>query len=526
MSLLAAHLDLIMFATLCGAILIGYPVAFTLAGVATAFAFLGWGLGAFDFGLLGALSQRIFGILVNDTLIAIPLFVFMGVVLERSRIAEDLLEEMGRRFGRLRGGLGISVALVGALLAASTGIVGATVVTMALIALPAMLRNGYAPGFAAGTVCTAGTLGQIIPPSTLLIILSDVMSSSFQQAQYEQGLFTVETISVGQIFAAALLPGLLLVALYILYILLRAWLRPGDAPALPPTALEARDGRPEVGVWQALLPPIALIVAVLGSILGGIATPSEAASLGAVGALLLAGLRLAAPGRRRLVYLAILSLLGLVVLVNLTSIRLQRSDVSTLDGIWAGLAALLVLGAFLGIGRSLSIARSAGVLVEVVTRTMTITAMIFATIIAASIFSLVFRGLGGDVRIEGLLEIMPGGEIGALVFVMALIFVLGFVLDFVEISVILLPIVVPLLLIMGFDPIWLAVLIAINLQTSFLTPPFGFSLFYLRGAAPKEITTGQIYLGVIPFVGLQALAILLIAFAPGLATALPQFLFG
>ncbi|MEO1193565.1 MAG: TRAP transporter large permease subunit [Pseudomonadota bacterium] len=522
---MADSLDLLMFAALCGAILLGYPVAFTLAGIATAFALVGWGLGAFDLGLLGALSQRVFGILVNDTLIAIPLFVFMGLVLERSRIAEDLLEEMGRRFGGLRGGLGISVALVGALLAASTGIVGATVVTMALIALPAMLRNGYAPAFAAGTVCTAGTLGQIIPPSTLLIILSDVMSSSYQQAQYEQGLFSVQTISVGQVFAAALLPGLVLVGLYILYILLRAWMRPGDAPALPPAARVPAPDQ-QIGVWRALLPPVALIVAVLGSILGGIATPSEAASVGAVGALLLAGLRLAGAGRRRLVMAAILALLGLVVLVNLTSLRLQRSDVGLGDWLLAGLALAFILVAVAGIWRALQLARGAEILTDVVTRTMTISAMIFATIIAASIFSLVFRGLGGDARIEAILEALPGGETGALLFVMALIFVLGFVLDFVEISVILLPIVVPILLLMGFDPIWLAVLIAINLQTSFLTPPFGFSLFYLRGAAPKEITTGQIYLGVIPFVGLQALGLLIIALLPEVATALPEILFG
>ena len=523
MSLVAEYLDVIMFAVLCGAILIGYPVIFTLAGVAVAFAVLGWSLGVFDFGLLGALSQRVFGLMVNDTLIAIPLFVFMGVVLERSRIAEDLLEEMGRQFGSLRGGLAVSVALVGALLAASTGIVGATVVTMALIALPSMLRNGYAPGFAAGTVCTAGTLGQIIPPSTLLIILSDVMSSAFQQAQFEQGLFTVETISVGQIFAAALVPGLVLVGLYIVYILARAWLRPGDAPPIPRASAA---GRADGGVWRVLVPPILLIVAVLGSILGGIATPTEAASVGAVGALLLAGLRLDVAGSKWPVYTAMLALLALVILVNAVSIRVQRSDAGVGDWLLAALAVTLIALALYGVARAVLRAGHAGILAGTVTRTMTITAMIFGTIIGASIFSLVFRGLGGDEHIAIVIRQMPGGETGAMLFVMALVFVLGFVLDFVEITVILLPIVAPVLMIMGYDPIWLSVLFAINLQTSFLTPPFGFSLFYLRGAAPKEISTGQIYAGVLPFIVLQIVGVLVIWFLPAVATAIPRLLFG
>lgn len=275
-------LDILMFAALIVAILIGYPVSFMLAGTAALFAFLGWMTGQFDVGLLGALGQRVFGTLTNEVLIAIPLFVFMGVVLEKSRIAEELLETMGRLFGGIRGGLGVSVVLVGALLAASTGIVGATVVAMGLIALPTMVRNGYDPKLASGVVCTSGTLGQIIPPSTLLIILSDVMSTAYQQAQYEQGKFTIETISVGQVFAAALLPGLTLVAVYIAYLMTRAALKPDSAPAL--VAAGDRPSRQEV--QRAVLPPVLLIVAVLGSILGGIATPSEAASVGAIGALL------------------------------------------------------------------------------------------------------------------------------------------------------------------------------------------------------------------------------------------------
>ncbi len=512
-------LDLMMFAALIGAILIGYPVSFILAGVAALFALFGWATGQFDISLLGALGQRSFGVLTNDVLIAIPLFVFMGVVLEKSRIAEELLESMARLFGPLRGGLGISVVLVGALLAASTGIVGATVVAMGMIALPTMLRNGYDPKLASGIVCTSGTLGQIIPPSTLLIILSDVMSNAYQQAQFEQGKFTVETISVGQVFAAALLPGLLLVGIYIVYLLATAWLSPKSAPAMS-QALE----RPSLGeICAAILPPILLIIAVLGSILGGVATPSEAASVGAIGALLLAGAK--AGQSRTLIILGAAALGVLALLAGFHPVRLQRTDASIGDWVIGAIATLLILLAAAAITQALWRARNTHMLKPVVTSTMTVTAMIFATILTASIFSLVFRGLGGDARIEEFLHQMPGGAMMALVFVMALIFVLGFFLDFVEISVILLPLVIPPLILMGHDPVWLAVLVAINLQTSFLTPPFGFSLFYLRGAAPKEITTGQIYRGVVPFIALQIFAMGLISLAPSIATTLPGIFF-
>ncbi|HEX6141442.1 MAG TPA: TRAP transporter large permease subunit, partial [Geminicoccaceae bacterium] len=408
-------------------------------------------------------------------------------------------------------------------LAASTGIVGATVVTMALIALPTMLRHGYDVRLAAGTVVTAGTLGQIIPPSTMLIILSEVMSTAFQQAQYEQGLFTVETLSVGQIFAAALLPGLTLVGLYLLYILARALLTPGAAP---PVTLGDDAGRSRMRILRALVPPIALIIAVLGSILGGVATPTEAASVGAVGALLLAGFRLA-PGRSNAPqWAAVLAVVAIVVLASITTIRPQRTDAGGAAIALSILGALLVLAAAWGILSSLARARAGGVLGNVVERTMTISAMIFGTIIGASVFSLVFRGLGGDDHVEAVLATMPGGEQGALLFSMALIFVLGFFLDFVEISVIVLPIIGPALMLMGVDPIWLSMLIAINLQTSFLTPPFGFSLFYLRGAAPPEISTGSIYAGVMPFIALQILGMLVVWLFPTLSTALPRLLFG
>jgi len=520
---MTVYLDLLMFAALIGAILLGYPVSFTLTGVAVAFAALGWAFGMFDVSLLGALGQRLFGTMTNDVLIAIPLFVFMGVVLQQSRIAEELLETMGRLFGSLRGGLGVSVILVGALLAASTGIVGATVVAMGMIALPTMLRNGYSPKLASGLVCTAGTLGQIIPPSTLLIILSDVMSNAYQQAQFRQGLFTIDTISVGQTFAAALVPGLMLVVIYVVYMLVKAWTSPKAAPALAVPA--ERPATREV--LHALSPPLLLIVAVLGSILGGVATPSEAASVGAIGALLLAAARPQESGRGspRAIYLGGGALLALALLARFAPVRLQRGDAGTADWLLGAVAVLLVAVAAFAIAVALRRAWRGGLLKPVMTATLTITAMIFATILTASVFSLVFRGLGGDAHVEAIIEAMPGGPQGALLFVMALIFVLGFFLDFVEISVILLPLVAPVLIVMGHDPVWLSILIAINLQTSFLTPPFGFSLFYLRGAAPKEITTGQIYAGVVPFIGLQILGMAVLWLWQPLATALPAWLF-
>ncbi|MFW5833598.1 MAG: TRAP transporter large permease [Pseudomonadota bacterium] len=518
---MAQNLDLLLFLALCGLLLLGYPVTFTLAGLAVLFAGIGVALDAFDLVLLGALAQRTFGIMTNDVLLAIPLFVFMGVVLERSRIAEELLEEMGHLFGGRPGGLAVSVMLVGALLAASTGIVGATVVTMAMIALPTMLRHGYAKGLAAGSVCTAGTLGQIIPPSTMLIILAEVMSTAFQQAQYAQGLFSIRTISVGQVFAAALVPGFVLVVLYVAFILLVAAWRPRLAPAMPYTAKVDI-----IRLLAVLVPPIVLIVAVLGSILGGIATPTEAAAVGAVGALMLAGLRLSSSvWTRAAVVLALVSIVAMLVLTAQVDLRLGRTSPSADEVFWVQVAAGLTAVVGSGILVCVVQAWRLGVLVSVVTRTMTITSMIFATIIGASLFALVFRGLGGDARIEGLLTAMPGGPEMALLFVMLLVFLLGFFLDFVEISIILLPITTPALLLMGIDPIWLAVLIAINLQTSFLTPPFGFSLFYLRGAAPPEVTTVALYRGVIPFILLNLLGILVIYLFPPLATWLPGVLF-
>ena len=516
---MTGSLDLLMFAALMAAILSGFPVAFATAGVAVIFAYLGWATGAMDIGLLGALAQRAFGLLSNQVLIAIPIFVLMGAILEKSRIAEDLLTTMGRLFGSLPGGLGISVVVVGALLAASTGIVGATVVAMGMIALPTMLRAGYKPSIAAGTVCTAGTLGQIIPPSTLLIILSDVMSNAYQQAQYEQGKFSVEALSVGQFFAAALMPGLTLVALYLLYILLTGVFRPNDMPAAQ--LGERRPGLDEI--VRSMTAPILLIIAVLGAILGGLATPTEAASIGAVGALLMAGYRLG--GGSRLILLGAAGLLALALLSGLFPVRLQRSDIGIAE-IGAGIAyGALAIAGLIAIVLAMRAAIRAQVVQDALTSTLTMTSMIFATILAAGMFSLVFIGLGGEDRVAAILSELPGGPTGALISCMLFLFALGFFLDFVEISVIVLPLITPGLILMGFDPIWLGILIAINLQTSFLTPPFGFSLFYLRGAAPPEVTTVQIYQGVLPFIGLQILGVALIWLLPGIATWLPRTLF-
>lgn len=449
-----AFFALAMFLVVIVVLLAGYPVAFTLSGVALLFGLVGWLAGGFDLMLLDSLPNRVFGIMGNSTLIAVPLFVFMGVVLERSRIAEDLLDTMARLFGRLRGGLGFSVLLVGALLAASTGIVGATVVTMGLLSLPTMLKRGYDPALSSGTIAAAGTLGQIIPPSIILVLLGDVVSTAFQESQRMQGRFSVETVSVGDLFLGALLPGLLLVFLYALYLAGVAVLQPARMPR------NDNPGTSPLGaqVVKALLPPLVLMVAVLGSIIAGIATPTEAAAVGAVGALLLA----LAWGQ-----------------VSLAMLR------------------------------------------DVMHQTVRVSSMVFLILIGASVFSLVFRGFGGDDAVHALLSDLPGGRAGALLVVMLVMFLLGFVLDFIEITFVVVPIVGPVLLGMGVDPVWLGVLIALNLQTSFLTPPFGFSLFYLRGVAPPEVTTGAIYRGVLPFVLIQLLMLGVVALWPSLVTWLP-----
>ena len=451
---------LLLFLAVILVLLAGFPVAFTLGGTALIFAAVGVLTGNFTEALLSGLPNRIFGIMANETLVAVPLFVFMGVTLERARIAEELLDTLSALFGTLRGGLGISVTIVGMLLAASTGIVGATVVTMGLLSLPTMLRRGYSPEIATGTICASGTLGQIIPPSIILVMLGDVMTTAYQQAQLDMGIFSPKTVSVGDLFAGALIPGLLLVALYIVYIVAVAFFKPGVMPA------HVRDPDESVSVTRvlnALLPPLLLILAVLGSILGGLATPTEAAGVGAMGALLLA-----------------------IARSQLNGERLQ----------------------------------------EIMRSTLKISSMVFMILIGASIFSLVFRGYGGDDAVRGVLESLPGGVIGAVLVVMLVMFLLGFVLDFIEITFVVVPIVGPVLLAMGLDPVWLGIMIAINLQTSFLTPPFGFALFYLRGVAPPEVTTTQIYRGVIPFVAIQVGALVLLAIFPDLVTWLPSRIYG
>lgn len=523
-------LAIVMFVTVCIVLLAGFPVAFTLAGTGLAFATLGWVLGVFDFSLFGAMPLRIFGTaMTNEVLIAVPLFVFMGVTLERSKVAEELLESMGMLFGSLRGGLGISVAIVGALLAASTGIVGATVVTMGLLSLPTMMKRGYAPSLASGSICAAGTLGQIIPPSIVLVILGDQISNAYIDAQRAIGNWSPEPVSVGDLFAGALLPGLMLVGMYIVYQILMAWLKPETSPAIPPEDLIAEGlGK---RILHALVPPIVLIVAVLGSILAGVATPTEAAAVGAVGALMLAGMRFDT-ARARPIALGGVALAVMLVLTNTHDLRLNLDQTALADKIAIGAAficaAVLAWGLAVALKRALetrSETSDDSVLFEISRATMEITAMVFVILIGAGVFSLVFRGLGGDDLVHEILANLPGGKWGALLVVMAVMFLLGFILDFIEITFVVVPIVAPVLLMMDINPVWLGIMMAMNLQTSFLTPPFGFALFYLRGVAPKEVTTAHIYKGVLPFVVIQLIGLGVLAAFPELATWLPHVIF-
>ena len=448
------YIPLIMVGVAFLLLLLGYPVALTLSGTALITALLGIAGGTFDLAFLTATPNRLFGIISNQTLVAVPLFVLMGVILEKSKIAERLLSSMSNLFGPLPGGLGLAVTVVGMLMAASTGIVGATVVTMGLMSLPSMLKAKYDPALATGAICATGTLGQIIPPSIALVLLGDVLSNAYQQAQLTQGIFNPKTVSVGDLFAGAIIPGLILVALYATYLMITALIKPDRAP---PVATE------DVDIMQLLLsiaPPLILILAVLGSILMGIATPTEAAGVGALGALLLAMRSLGLPEMK----------------------QITQSTTKT-------------------------------------------TSMVFFILIGASLFSLVFRGYGGDELVQRIFDDMPGGRIGAILIVMLVIFLLGFILDFIEITFVVVPIVGPVLMAMGFDPIWLGIMIAINLQTSFLTPPFGFALFYLRGVAPDTIATTQIYWGVIPFIIIQLVMLLILTWQPNLATWLPSLFY-
>jgi len=517
---------LIMFAGTCLFLVCGFPVAFTLGGSALLFGIVGWFIGAFDMSFVTAMPQRIFGTMTNEVLIAVPLFVFMGVMLERSRVAEDLLDSMGKLFGTLRGGLGISVCIVGALLAASTGIVGATVVTMGLLSLPTMLRRGYDPALSCGTICAAGTLGQIIPPSIVLVLLGDQISNAYTDAQRSIGNWSPEPVSVGDLFAGALLPGLGLVVLYIVYVALTAWLRPHTSPAIQDAADANRNAWQTIrAVAHALLPPVVLIVAVLGSILTGVATPTEAAAVGAVGALLLGGMKLEKT-RSWPILLTFAALIVMLVLARVVDLRVARDEIGQGDmiGIWAAVACTGIV--VLGIGESLRRVWTMGILNEVMRHTLSISSMVFVIIVGAGLFSLVFRGLGGEEMVHEFLTNLPGGVFGAMLVVMLVMFVLGFFLDFIEIIYVVVPIVGPVLLRMDIDPVWLGVMIAMNLQTSFLTPPFGFALFYLRGVAPPEIRTMSIYKGVAPFILIQLLGLGVLAAWPSLATWLPHVIFG
>mgnify|MGYP001455241810 FL=1 len=452
-------IPLLMFGVICLVLLAGFPVAFSLAGTALIFAGIGILTGTFEGAFLGAIPNRLYGDMTNMTLVAVPLFVFMGVLLEKSNLAQDLLSNMAEVIGGFRGSLAISVIFVGALIAASTGIVGATVIAMGLISLPIMLSRQYDPSLSAGTICATGTLGQIIPPSIALVILGDVLSAAYQQSQLSVGNFSARTVSVGDLFMGAIIPGLILVVCYALYVVIRAYLSPKMAPSQEVTIVSGR--------WKimltSLLPPFVLISSVLGSILLGIATPTEAAGVGAFGAVLLA----------------------------ISKSSLTRKN-----------------------------------LTEAVETTTEITAMVFMILLGSSIFSLVFRGFGGDDLITSIFAELPGGAFGAVLVVMVIIFLLGFILDFIQITLVVVPIVGPALLMLGVDPIWLGIMIAINLQTSFLTPPFGFALFYLRGVAPDSLATKDIYRGVIPFILIQLGVLIALAIFPELVTALPEAVYG
>ena len=448
---------LLMFLATCVVLLAGYPVALSLAGTALIFAGFGMLFGHFDSAYLQALPNRLFGIMGNNTLIAVPLFVMMGVMLEKTRLSEDLLESMADLMSGLRSGLGLSVVLVGALLAASTGIVGATVVTMGLLSLPTLLKRGYSHSQATGMICATGTLGQIIPPSIALVLLGDTLSSAYQQAQLSQGIFSPKTISVGDLFLGAIVPGLTLVMLYCVYLIVFT-----DQNTTESTETEYLKERIKRAL-KNLAPPICLIFAVLGSILIGAATPTEAAGVGACGALVLAVIK------RQL---------------NLDRLR------------------------------------------DVVQTTTQVTSMVFLILIGAAVFSLVFRGFGGEELVNEFFNDLPGGIISATLLVMVVIFLLGFILDFIEITFVVVPIVAPVLLAMGLDPVWLGIMIAINLQTSFLTPPFGFALFYLRGVAPESIKTIEIYRGVMPFIAIQVFLMIILSIFPAMATWLPSKIFG
>ena len=492
----------------------GFPVAFVLGGFSLLLAAVGALVGAFDTSLLMAIPQRVFAAMNNEILLVVPLFVFMGTMLERSGIAAELLDGIGRSFGRRRGGLGYAIIIVGTLLAASTGIVGATVTTMAMLSVPIMLKWGYSKRLAAGTVCAAGTLGQIIPPSLVLVLLTDTISSAYQKAQLANGVFSPETVTVSDLFAGAMVPGLLLVGAYLLYLFAISILRPDAVP--PPPQDASIEGISVLVLAGRLVPPLALVVGVLGSILTGVATPTESAAIGAVGAILLAGFGTQERQKANLSFL----LFFIAIALKMTILPALGIDATTTRFIvllpMIPFGALLVM-ALLRLLRTQDLVRSCEI-------TAHLSAMVFMILIGAAMLSLVFRGFGGDEAIQNLIGSIQGGPLVALAGVMLVMFLLGFILDFIEIIFVIVPTVAPALLMAGIDPIWLAILISLNLQTSFLTPPFGFALFYFRSAAPPQISTIDIYLGVIPFIVIQIIVLGLVALVPDLATWLPYAL--
>ena len=438
-------IPLLLLVLICLALLFGYPVAFTLSGVSILFALICIPFGIFDESILKSIPLRIFGIMNNVTLLAVPLFIFMGTVLERSGVAAKMLENMALAFKNIRGGLSISIIAVGALLAASTGIVGATVVTMGLMSLPVLIQQGYKKDFSSGLVASTGTLGQIIPPSIALVLLGDVMSNAYQRAQNNMGIFSQQTVTVGDLFIGAIVPGIMICLGYLIYTIYQNYKNPNILFEPEANSASFKD------IIKTLALPLLLIILVLGSIIAGIATPTEASAIGAAGALL-------------------------IVLIN---------------------------------GKL-----SLGFTKETSQKTAIVSTMIFTILIGASIFSLIFRAVGGDDLIDLVFGSLPGDRYAALIFVLIFVFLLGFILDFIEICYVIVPLVAPPLLMMGFDPIWLAILLAINLQTSFLTPPFGFSLFYFRSVADESIKTSEIYQGVIPFIVIQLLVLVAVLLVP------------
>lgn len=527
---LVTHPDIWMFGVTILLMLLGFPVAFTLAGVALAFAFLAGELGLFRVATLNFLPQRVWAILNNSVIVAAPLFIFMGLLLERSKVAEQMLTAMARLFGEKPGGLLIATTLVGALMAASTGIVGATVVTMGVLALPVMLRNGYDAASAAGAICAAGTLGQIIPPSIVLVFLGDFLTFANQQANLTMGNPSGRSVGVADLFAGCLIPGFMLVGLYLLWQLTLAWRNPAAAPALPPEAIRLDAHGIELDaetttqlIIRALAAPLLLITAVLGSILAGVATPTEASGVGAVGALFLAAWH-ESKRARPIVLASLISTVLILILLMVFDMRMGRevNSIGEQLAIWAG---ILMMGIItVGIITSLLVTFQSGSLMDVTFRTARVTAMIFTVLIGATLFTLVFRGLGGEDTIHEFMSGIPAGLTGAMIFTMALMFFLGFFLDFLEIIFILVPVLCPVLILMGADPVWLGVMIALNLQTSFLTPPFGFALFYLRGVAPPEVATMDIWRGATPYIGLQIITLLILALYPATATWLPSLM--